>query len=288
MKKTALFLACTIVLVMLFSGCQRKFKIISFNTESLGEILNDHITENTSVVGSYELAAPETVPIYNISEHMLSDNEYNQILSALKIKEDDSAVHITRKGNSLLVILHETDEQRDYAFSDEETLRMAREVFDILPVISDEYECLGIKSNHTISDSAGERIINVGVSFRRLIDGIRVVGNDVIYLYFDNDGLSEVYIELFDYKKSSGTIKLTSLDSAYARVKTPDSFNLREEKETIGEIDILNVEKTILLMVNQYSTGCTVLQPVYSFSGTATDIDGKSAPFISIVIAIEK
>jgi hypothetical protein len=40
-------------------------------------------------------------------------------------------------------------------------------------------------------------------------------------------------------------------------------------------------------MVNQYSNGCTVLQPVYSFSGTATDVEGKTSSFTSVVIAFE-
>ena len=287
MKKTTLFIIGTLALVLLFTGCQRHYKKISFSAESLGEALQDHITENTSVIGSREYNAPQSIPMYSISERVLSDDEYNLILSALRVKEDDPAVYITRKGNSLLARLHQTDEKEKYSFSDEETLKMATDVFDRLPVISDEYECLGVKSYHTVSDSAGERVISVGVSFRRLIEGIRVVGNDVIYLYFDNYGLSEVHIELYDYKKTNDKIDLKPFDSAYARVKSPDSFNLREENESIGEIDTLNVEKIMLLMVNQYSNGCTVLQPVYSFSGTATDVKGECASFISVIIAVD-
>ena len=285
--KKAVVLACAFVLAaLLFTSCQG-FKKISFSTESLGEFLDAHITENTSVIGSYELSAPKSVPMYSISKRVLTDDEYAQILSVLDIKEDDPKVFIERKDNSLLVTIREPYAMKDYSVSDEETLRMAKEVFDKIPVISGEYECLGIKSFFTISDSEGDHTTSVGVSFRRLIDGVRVVGNDVVYLYFDNDGLSEIHLELFDYKRIDGAIDLTSIDSAYARVKSPDSFDLKEENETIGVIDTLNVEKARLLMVNQYSNGCTVLQPVYSFSGTATDVEGKTSSFTSVVIAFE-
>ncbi len=154
--KKAVVLVCVFVLAaLLFTSCQR-FKKISFSTESLGEVLDAHITENTSVIGSYELSAPKTVPMYSISKRVLTDDEYVQILSLLDIKEDDPKVFIDRKDNSLLVTIREPYAKKDYSVSDEETLRMEKEVFDKIPVISGEYECLGIKSFFTISDSEGD------------------------------------------------------------------------------------------------------------------------------------
>ncbi len=287
MKKLILFLAYTLTSVLLFTGCQR-FKKISFSTETLEEVLDAHITENTSVIGSCKLSAPKSVPMYSISKRALTDDEYDQLLVAMNLKEDDSENNIDRRDNGLLAFRRFNSNTPDYSFTDEETLRMAKEIFDALPVIAGEYECTGINEYVIHTDSKGvDHIQQVGVSFRKFMDGIRVVGNDIVFLYFDNRGIAGIHLELFDYKKIDGVIDLISFDSAYARVKSPDSFNLKEENETIGIIDTLNVEKARLLMVNQYSYGCNVLQPVYSFSGTATDVEGKTSSFTSVVIAFE-
>lgn len=289
MKKTiTLIIVCTLALVLLFTGCQRHYKKISFSTESLGEVLQNKITENTSVIRSCEFKSPQSVPMYSISERVLSDDEYNQILSALNIKEDDPNNFIDRRENGLLAYRRFNSNTPDYSFTDEETLRMAEETIDTLPVITGDYECTGINEYviHTDSEDV-DHIQQVGVSFRKLVDGTRVVGNDIVYLYFDNIGIAGIHIELFEYKILEDKIDLIPFDSAYARIKSPDSFDLREENESIGEIDTLNVEKILLLMVNQYSNGCTVLQPVYSFSGTATDVKGERASFISVIIAVD-
>ena len=286
--KKAVVLTCVFVLsALLFTSCQR-FKKICFSTESLGEVLDAHITENTSVIGSYELSVPKTVPMYSVSKRALADDEYDLLLAAMNLKEGDSENNIDRRDNGLLAFRRFNTNTPDYSFTDEETLRTAKEIFGTLPVVTGEYECTGINEYVIHTDSKGvEHIQQVGVSFRKLIDGIRVVGNDIVYLYFDNRGIAGIHLELFDYKRIDGAINLTSVDSAYARVKSPDSFDLKEENETIGIIDTLNVEKARLLMVNQYSNGCTVLQPVYSFSGTATDVEGKTSSFTSVVIAFE-
>ena len=48
----------------------------------------------------------------------------------------------------------------------------------------------------------------------------------------------------------------------------------------------LQVDNVNLRLVNQYSSGCTILQPMYSFVGTATFDDNSQAEFISRIIAI--
>ena len=39
-----------------------------------------------------------------------------------------------------------------------------------------------------VSSSDGDYIESKRVSFRRLIDGVRVIGNDICDLYFDSNG----------------------------------------------------------------------------------------------------
>ena len=79
---------------------------------------------------------------------------------------------------------------------------------------------------------------------------------------------------------------MLSLEDAFDRVKDPDAFSLKSEGTGFsGEADLLTVERVKLLFVNQYSEGCTILQPVFNLMGTAENETGK-AEFSSKVIAI--
>ena len=73
------------------------------------------------------------------------------------------------------------------------------------------------------------------------------------------------------------------MDEAESRIKPPDSFTI---EANFGKANTLQVDNVNLRLVNQYSSGCTILQPVYNFVGTAIKEDGSKAEFISRVIAI--
>ena len=53
-----------------------------------------------------------------------------------------------------------------------------------------------------VSSSDGDYIESKRVSFRRLIDGVRVIGNDICDLYFDSNGLYDIEIKFYDYEKT--------------------------------------------------------------------------------------
>ena len=76
---------------------------------------------------------------------------------------------------------------------------------------------------------------------------------------------------------------LVPMEEAEARIKTPDSFTI---EANFGKANTLQVDNVNLRLVNQYSSGCTILQPIYSFIGTATFDDNSQAEFISRIIAI--
>lgn len=121
------------------------------------------------------------------------------------------------------------------------------------------------------------------MSFRRLLDEMRIVGEEECILYFDGTGLVGLKITLFDYKKI-GTMDLVDLESAYSRITTPDAFSM--DKEINEQIKTIQVDRVRLQWVNHYALGCKILQPIYNFSVTATDVKGTQTEFASLIIAI--
>ena len=101
-------------------------------------------------------------------------------------------------------------------------------------------------------------------------------------MWFDGSGLVEIIIRMYDFEKT-GTMDMVALADAETRIKTPDDLSI---DDAVGTVDTLRVDRVKLLLVNQYSRGCTILQPVYNFIGTATSENGDQAEFKSKVIAI--
>ncbi len=78
------------------------------------------------------------------------------------------------------------------------------------------------------------------------------------------------------------------LDDAIDKIKDADAFSAKTDGTTFsGVSDKLTVERVKLLYVNQYSNGCTILQPVFNLMGTAENDTGK-AEFSAKIIAIPK
>ena len=127
----------------------------------------------------------------------------------------------------------------------------------------------------------------VTVSFATLLDDIRVASGEIISFSIDNNGLCDMTLVVYNYDRI-GTMALVPFNSALARINNPDDFVIDTEEESIkiGLVDILQVDCVNLLLVNQYYRGCTILQPVYNFIGTATGENGVTTRFHSRVIAI--
>jgi hypothetical protein len=169
----------------------------------------------------------------------------------------------------------------------EEVETLAWELFNKIPFMEGEYECVGIHNKYTVNDKEGDHISRAGVGFCRVLDGVRVVGDESCVLYFDGSGLVEISIQLFDYQKI-GNMDMVSMVDAKSKLKSPDDFDIETSSpQPYGkEMETLRVEKVALRLVNQYSAGCTILQPIYYYTGVATYQDGYEAEFSSKIIAI--
>lgn len=286
MKRTVSVIICLCCLLITLSGCSAQYKRISFDSECFRETLTKYIDEDTEVVNTATESFSDRCSVYAISERNISKKEFRKMLKQLGI-ENHGDVHL--EGNVINGTIKTVPDSsaNEFNMPDEELEKLAWETFNKLPFIEGTYEYCGITRDYTVSDSAGTRIVRVGVSFRRTLDGIQIRGSDQCDLYFDNTGLVEIFVKLYDYKKI-GAMDLISLESASARIKDPDSFglDLGQPMMKLGTVDTLHVERNELAFYNQNYRGCTILQPAYRFVGTATDSDGRQAEFKSIVIAV--
>ena len=271
MKKRILAILLCCVLFLL-CGCktesvaeQKKYKRISFESEHLGEELF-HITSDTSVIYNVVETVQTQMPIYEIRRHAISPQEFQQMEKQLGITEwyfndyDGYEVYCRTAPYS--------DPDRGYFdtlnMTEDKLEQLAWETFGKIPFLEGEYEYAG-QTGHMAewSVESDEYITTeVTVSFYRSIDGICVVGNEQCDLTFDASGLVELYIVMYDYERI-GTMDMVPLKEAKAKIKEPDSFSMTVvDKSVVNE---LHVDRVKTYLINQFSEGCTILQPIYTF-----------------------
>lgn len=264
-----------------------KFQRISYpnnHGDHLGEDDDELPCKDAEVIFEANETFPESFPIYKISKHLITTTDLHQMEENLGIT---NWYWHEYDGFSIRGWVHPfADPNRknfsSMNYSDEEIEQLSWDTLCKIPFLNpDEYEYVGITETMDIWSMKDGTLINVAtISFRRVLDGFHITGNDVCKLSFDGTGLQGLAISMFDYQKV-GTMNLIPLQDAKERITNPDYFSPYGIK-----ISKLCVKKTWFLLENQYSKGCTVLQPVYRFVGKATLVTGKECDFYSIVIAV--
>ena len=285
MKKKILILTICFVFVFVFSGCSERYKRISFEDE-MTRSLDKYIDGETEVIYNENAEFPTQLPIYEISKRNITQYEFKQMLKNLNVTAH--ADQFEHKENKIIGNwVPYTDRTReDFEMSDEDLEKLAWGTFEKIPFLSGDYRYQGIKSDLTISDSEGTHVRRVGVSFRRYLNDLRILGNDRCMLYFDAHGLCEIVIELYEYKEID-TMDLIKFDEAFAKIKEPDYFSLKNEDiNQLKAYETLRTDDVRLFWYNQYLNECTILQPVYVFTGTALGEACQESEFTAHVIAI--
>jgi len=283
MKKRfgAIILCCVLLLLCSCNSTTKKYKRISFESNALEEKAK-FIDEYSVVVNNVKETFVSQIPIYEIKEHPISDKECKQLMKNLGFPAvPDTLEH---DGNKIYISLAGMlDTSRGYYnMTEEELEKLAWNEFNKIPFIEGEYEYYGIRGEDAIEDSDGKHITRVLVSFYPILDGVRVIGDNRCDMWFDGSGLVEIVIQMYDFEKT-GTMDMLPLTDAAARIKTPDDLSI---DDAVGTVNTLQVDRVKLLLINQYSRGCTILQPVYNFIGTAFSENGNQGKFKSKVIAI--
>lgn len=275
----------------------KQYKRIDLDKRSLGpETIKMFISSEAEVVNNVSESFPDTFPAYKITEHIITDDEYDGLVRAMGIRVDsskndsskDTAIKPYAK-NEISLYWDDGRIWKNFDMSDEVLERKAREVFDKITFLDGEYEYLGITSTRIGYKSEDEKYIDsVRVSFRRLVDGYRVIGNDICDFYFNGNGVYDIEIRLYDYEKIDD-FELMPIEEAMGRVKSADSFTLTDydynKNGSSEKFDTLKAERVKLLFVNQYTDGCEILQPVYNIMGSASSAS-EEYEFSAKIIAI--
>lgn len=137
--------------------------------------------------------------------------------------------------------------------------------------------------------------------FYRILDGFRVTGSEIYTMTFNADGeLKDIYMNRYSYKRTNKTIELIPETKAFKRIKNSDLFVLEERNyldkgKSVNDrnhAQKLEVDDFEIKYVNAfYDKGCTILQPVYVYSGRALGNEEESEAntnFVSQIIAISE
>ena len=273
---------------------------------ALGGRADNVVNHSTKVMSVLTDSFATIMPVYEITPRQITDAEISQFAehfnvtgefikhaSSANIRSDSGTV-IVNEGKELTYYNHVNESQDPMTQSDDKIVEQAMKLFAELPLIEGEYECLGVLSTQTqqeytrVDDDyivGEEYIVSKRVAFRKVIDGTRILGEEICNIYFNAKGLDTIRMELYNYTKV-GEIPMLSLDDAIDKIKDADAFSVDADETTFsGVADKLTVERVKLLYVNQYSEGCTILQPVFNLVGTAENNSG-TAEFSAKIIAI--
>lgn len=284
-KIIAVMLCLSLVLLCGCHAAPEQYKRISFKSEMLSEEF-DYLSDDTVIISKAEETLSTQLPIYKISERVISDNERQLLMACLGLPTNPHLFE--HEGNRIAIsLVGYTDSSRGYFnMTEEEAIEEAWKLFDQITFIDGEYECIGIRETYTRSDKYGRHTLRAGITFCRVLDGIRVTGNDSCTLTFDGSGLVGVSIALYNYEKI-GIMDLVPMEEAELKLKEPDDFDIGTlEDQPYKKVETMEVEQVGLRLINQYSRGCSILQPIYFFSGIATLEDGTKEEFSSKIIAI--
>jgi len=292
LRIVAVAAAVAIILTALSFGT-RFPKIYFPKLQTLGPYEDDVLPDATVTV-NVSPEFPAELPIYRIKAHDITQKEYNQILNAIGFCEDtgivdwsyhDLYIGLTSKRFGTRKGINEkdwTEEKR------QEITNLAWDIFNSIPCSEGEFRCDGAQISMTHSYYSKElgsdvkEITQASVTFLRVLDGIPVTGVERYTLYFDDIGLLGISLRWYDYAKI-GTMDVVPLENAVAQIKDPDLFSILEGD---GKATHLAVDQVRMQWVNQYTNGCTVLQPIYVFNGNATLTTDQQHRFRAYVIAV--
>lgn len=260
-----------------------QFQRISLESETLCDELTNYINTDTLVVSEISRNLSTELTVYEIKERIITEEEFQQLQENVLTANSTSGRNTWTLEDNSIIGNFGSFTSGTATMSEEELEVMARKTLNQIHFLEDDYVYYGICGRTTAEDSKGTHTTRIMVTFCRVLDGVRIIGNDRCDMWFNDSGLVGIAIDLFDYEPI-GTIDMITQEEAENKVKTPDAFTIETDGNSAA--NRLQVERFELLLVNQHSKGCSILQPVYVFKGTALLEDGTQAEFSSEVIAI--
>lgn len=279
MKKSWLLL---IALCLLLGGCGTgaNYKRIDL---TVGETTPPEITDleaavgkDTEVICSLPDLLPDTMPVYRIIPHTVTREEAQQFADFFGVTEElNSGMNPEGNGNvwmrdNTLKLSIPQKQDMEMTLSDAQVIEMGGKLLAELTFLPGEYVCEGVTSRRTVTKGDVSYVCYKGLTFYRVLDGVKVRYDDACHIGFTEDGVAEFSITLFEYERMGESLPLLSLKEVLPQVLDPEDPDAFGTDELMAKpADYIKVEKVEMVYYNQYSRGCTILQPVYCLTGTA-------------------
>lgn len=299
--KTRVISAVALLLcaLMILSGCTQRYKRISLspNGEEHGEEDISSLYKDAEVVDLMsERFAPKTLPVYEISMEPYTDEEIKQL------DEIFHPIGLDVDGNNVWITLEGAADIEEFPLSDKELEEKAWEYFNMIPGLDAKDFEFHLNGGAVVTNYQDKRYISQRtVRFYRVLDGFRIDRSEGYAMTFNDDGeLKYIHMIRYSYKKTDKTIELIPETEAFERIKNPDKFAFREKDYLDEGMSVNDRNHAQQLEVNDfdieyvnafYDQGCTILQPVYVYTGRALGNEEESEAntnFVSWIIAISE
>ncbi len=158
------------------------------------------------------------------------------------------------------------DTSFEYPFTDEQTLKMAKEFLKRYNLLDDSFTVYSI-SGTMLKDAHSEKIVARKVEFLQKLDDKDVHGNNRMGVEFNGNGeVTDAYYYVRKYEKKRA-VDLISVEEALQRI---------DQNKALIDMDLtilsskLTFEKvSIAYWTNNLTYDHTVVQPIYIFEGTS-------------------
>lgn len=279
MKKSCLLL---IALCLLLGGCgtganyKRIDLTVGETTPPETTDLEAAVGKNTKVKCSAVDLLPDTMPVYRIIPHTVTREEAQQFADYFGITEELNS-EMNQEGNGNVWVRDNTlklsipqKQDMEMTLSDAQVIEMGEKLLAELTFLPGEYVCEGVTSRRTVTKGDVSYVCYKGLTFYRVLDGVQVRYDDACHIGFTENGVVDLYFTFFDYEKTDEYLPLLSLKDVLPQVLDPEDPDAFGTDELMAKpADCMYVEKVEMVYYNQYSRGCTILQPVYCLTGTA-------------------
>lgn len=309
MKKIVYLLIFTLIL----SSCnESKIKSLKFKGEVYGDIKS--VLQNAVVINDISKQYPEVyttkMDLYSIKPINFTKSDFEQFFDLCKIKgevieKSDGVICIkyddfytSRMFSSQGQIYIEKNHfvyNRGYSStsvikkSEQELKQKADEIVNNIPFLEGNYVYSYTNTQSEIIELPNGEIKNIPVkmmlSYRRELNGFRIVGEDQLHIYFDAEGFCGLSISYFNYEKYD-EVDIITTSQAVNNIKKASTFDVDTRKvDFVGVLPKITANEVYLDYVNQYSNGVEILQPLYVLHGLIEENDNKST-FTATVKAI--
>lgn len=196
------------------------------------------------------------------------DSATEQSLRDVEVyKTQESTLQLYKNG-SYMYRINQRD-MHECLLSDEQAIEKATSFLENQGLLPEEfsYSKIGYDKQTNLQNPENEIIVGKQVYFERVIDGLEVKGNSMIYVSIDGSGeIAEVYCAYRDIEQYESVNEVIGLDEAIQSLENQKGLICVDENA--DKVILENAEIIYWEDADAFSTNNTI-QPVYKITGKA-------------------